>query len=56
MTIEIRQMLIKSNVFNDHAPEHQSSSSRKEMETIKEEILSECKQLIIEYFREIRER
>ncbi len=57
MTIEIKQMLIKSTVrqMSDDKKETVSDTCS-DLEDIKEEILAECRQLIVELLRDERER
>ena len=56
MTIEIRQMQIKSTVLKDSSTANNSRDSSFDLEEIKETILGECKRLLIEMFRERQER
>ena len=56
MTIEVKQLQIKSNVLPEGkqaAPVNQSSV---DCEAIKEDVLSECRKLIQELLRAERER
>ncbi len=54
MTIEVKQMLIKSNVLQKCGNEVESGGRGNE--ALKEEILEECRELIIEMLREEKER
>ncbi|MDI3464970.1 MAG: hypothetical protein OJF50_003791 [Nitrospira sp.] len=56
MTIEIRQMMIKSTVLQKASEEVSGDSSGQNMDTMKESILVECRQLFLELLREQRER
>jgi hypothetical protein len=56
MTIEVKQMLIKSNVLQKNAAEEKGSGPCEDLETMKEDILSKCRQLFIELLREEQER
>jgi hypothetical protein len=55
MSIEIKQMVVKSNVIQRSGMSEGSDRSRKE-EVKKQEILDECKKLIMEAFQEMKER
>ena len=60
MTIEVRQMLIKSTVLPEGATEPRAGGGKpgtaEIKEEIKEEILADCKQLILEILRGEAER
>ncbi len=56
MTIEVKQMLIKSTVLQRKDTEETGGSSSQDMAEMKEDILEECKQLIIDMLREEKER
>ena len=56
MTIEAKQLIIKSTVTNDR-PEHQAEEMASvDIEKIKEMLMEECRDLISETLAEIRER
>jgi len=54
MAIEVRQMTIKAFVSATSEPES-GSGSQPEAERLKEKILSECRQLVLQLMREDRE-
>lgn len=54
MSIEIKQLLIKSNIVQKE--EKSNSSSLEEQYNQKEELLAECRRLIYEILRERGER
>lgn len=56
MTIEVRQMVIKSTVLQESRIENNESDSSQHMEETKRDILAECRQLILEMFAEKQER
>ncbi|MGE3976124.1 MAG: DUF5908 family protein [Nitrospira sp.] len=56
MTIEIRQMMIKSTVLQKAGEEASGDASGQNVDTMKEMILMECRQLFLELLREQRER
>jgi hypothetical protein len=56
MTIEVRQMLIKSTVLQQRGTEETGGGPSQDMAETKEEILEECKQLIVDMLREEKER
>lgn len=56
MTIEVKQMLIKSNVLQKDVVEEKDSGPCKDLEAMKEDILSECRQLFIKLLSENPER
>ena len=56
MTIEVKQMLIKSTVLQNDDAEEKGSDPCQASEGTKEEILAACRQLIIEILREGQER
>lgn len=57
MTIEVRQLVIKSTVVKEETPAKSSDGSSSEgLEQLKAEILLECKQLVRDAIRDARER
>jgi hypothetical protein len=58
MTIEVRQLLIRSNVGFDAGAsrEGQGQPSEEGRERLKEELLAECKTWFMEKLRDSRER
>lgn len=58
MTIEVRQMLIKSTVQRTlgSGEEGEGRESIPDVDAIKEAVLTECRQLVIELLREKQER
>lgn len=48
MSIEIRQLVIKSNVVQSSAPEHAGTDTPEQQAALKEEILAECKRMVSE--------
>ena len=52
MSIEVKQMVVKSNVVQRYAELEESKSN----ELQKKEILGECKRLILEALHETKER
>ncbi|WP_420238184.1 DUF5908 family protein [Telmatobacter bradus] len=55
MAIEIRQLTIKSSVAVEKE-KGASLSSKQERERLKKEILSECRQMMLDMMRQERER
>ncbi len=56
MTIEVKQMIIKSTVSNDRPESHVSEVAAVDIEKIKEMLMAECRELIAESLTDIRER
>ena len=56
MTIEVRQMQINSTVLQEDGAEPNGGMEIPDYEELKEEILAECRKLIIETLRADRER
>lgn len=56
MTIEVKQMLIKSTVRQGQGMEKYSSEPGYDLEEMKSEIMEECRQLFVELLREEQER
>ena len=56
MTIEVKQLLIKSSVSQRQCAENLVTDPERDPEEMKSEILEECRQLFIELLREQRER
>jgi len=54
MSIEIKQLLIKSNIVQ--RTEHEDSELSEEQRIFKEEMLAECRRLIIDILQEKEER
>lgn len=55
MTIEIRQLTVHSQV-SARAEEPRRALSRREIEALKERLLPECRQMVLELIRAERER
>ena len=56
MTIEVRQMLIKSTVLPDGAAEKEAGDRTVDIDEIMAQIREECRQLVIDILRRERER
>lgn len=57
MTIEVRQMVIKSSVGPDAAlPQDQAALDPEALAELKQEILSECRAWLLEQLQQQRER
>lgn len=56
MTIEVKQLIIKSTVLNERRTEEPHELSSADLEKIRAEILAECRELIAEQTYERRER
>lgn len=56
MTIEVKQLLIKSSVVDDCCDKEQSDDFHEQIEDVKTDILIECRRLITEMLREQQER
>jgi hypothetical protein len=55
MSIEIRQLVIKSNVLQTFG-EEEAALSAEQLQAIKEDLLAECKRMVAEMVRERGER
>ena len=56
MTIEVKQLLIKSNVVQRETSEYSDDDLSPELEKLKEEILAECKMMLIDLLNDNSER
>jgi len=56
MTIEVKQLIIKSTVINDRPELPTQELAAVDIEKIKELLMEECRELISETLSEIRER
>lgn len=56
MTIEIRQLVIKSTLLTERRQDEGSLAAPADLERLKESLLVECRELIAERFSELRER
>lgn len=56
MTIEVRQMVIKSSVLQRTDEESAGEQEAPNVEALKEEIRAECRRLFQEWVREQKER
>ncbi len=54
MSIEIKQLLIKSNIVQ--RTEREGTDTSEEQHVIKEELLAECRRLVLDIMREKEER
>jgi len=56
MTIEVKQLLIKSNVVQRETSEYSDDNLPSSLDKLKEEIISECKMMLIDLLNEKGER
>lgn len=56
MTIEVKQLVIKSSVNDSDNGSSESAESHFDLEAFKKELLSECKQIVVESLSNQRER
>jgi hypothetical protein len=56
MTIEVKQLVIKSSVNGGDCDSQPSSESTINLEAFKKELLAECKQIVSESLSNVRER
>lgn len=56
MTIEVKQMIIKSTIINDQSRQDDESQSLVDIEQLKEMLIEECRELIAESLAEMQER
>ncbi len=56
MSIEVKQMIIKSTVLNDRDIDEQRTYSNIDIEQLKEMLMAECRELIAESLSRTRER
>jgi hypothetical protein len=56
MTIEVRQMIIKSTLVSGHKEQEASGVASADLESLKEEVMEECKELIERSLNELQER
>ncbi len=56
MSIEIKQLHIKSNVVQRADSGRDDGEPSEELATMKQELLAECKDLILDVLRDLRER
>jgi len=56
MTIEVKQMIIKSTVVNGPVEELRPEDSAVDIEKLKEMVMEECKELIAQSLSELQER
>ncbi len=56
MTLEVRQLKIKTTVEKALQSERTRSESRRDVEEMKQNILAECRQMVADLLRDNRER
>jgi len=56
MTIEVKQLIIKSTVSNDRPELRVPEYAAVDIEKVKEMLMAECRELIAESLTDIRER
>ena len=56
MAIEIKQMIIKSTLVSEHGEQKDTGIAISEIETLKQQVMDECKELIDQCFEELKER
>jgi len=56
MTIEVKQLIIKSSVSENSSSIERTQTSNMDLEAFKRELLAECKQIVSESLANARER
>lgn len=56
MSIEVKQMIIKSTVVNESFGQQRSEYTTVDIEQLKAQVMQECKVLIAESLNELQER
>ncbi len=56
MTIEVKQLVIKSTVQSEHASFVNEQQSLADISALREELMAECRELVVECLRECDER
>lgn len=56
MTIEVKQLVIKSSVSGGDSEQHEKAESTIDLEEFKKELLAECKLILSESLSNVRER
>jgi hypothetical protein len=56
MTIEVKQLVIKSSVNDGESNSRHKSESAIDLEAFRRELLAECKQIVSESLSNVRER
>ncbi len=56
MTIEVRQLLVRSTVGQPGTAERESAAAPRDTEELKAEILSECREMVLDLLRKRKER
>lgn len=56
MTIEVKQMIIKSTVTNERSSEKRSERETIDIEQLRKQLLAECREMIAENIQEQRDR
>lgn len=56
MTIEVKQLVIKSSVNDSSGGVHKEVESNIDLEEFKKELLAECRQIVSDSMRNVRER
>ncbi len=56
MTIEVRQLVIKSTVQSEHEAFASEQQGLADISALREELMAECRELIVECLRECDER
>lgn len=56
MSIEIRQLVIKSNVLQPALGEKEAEVAGENLHTLKQDLLDECKRMVVDLLRERGER
>ena len=56
MTIEVKQLIIKSTVLNERQSQQSHERVAVNLDQIKESLLQECRELIAQQLGEMRER
>jgi hypothetical protein len=56
MTIEVRQLLVKASVSDGNSSERGEEAPAPDWQQLKEELLAECRELLLRQLQDARER
>lgn len=56
MSIEVKQLIIKSTIVSERKPQQRTELARRDLEALKQEVIEQCRELVEQSLEEMRER
>ena len=56
MSIEVKQLIVKSTIVSERRPQQQAEIAQRDLESLKQEVIEQCRELVEQSLDEMRER